>query len=218
MRRFFAVLVLGALVSSGVASAQSVSKPESMKGSIEAVAQSAFSNVTSQSYGAEIGVNIRSNLQIYVEAGQTRNAATAELSAAAQTVAGGLSQVASNVGFSVKAPVTFGVAGLKYLIPVEGSKVMPYVLAGGGVASVKQNTVFTVGGTDVTSNLAQFGTVLGTDTSGSFTKPMFSVGGGVAYPVWQQLVVDFQIRFGRIFAEDQGINITRAGLGIGVRF
>src|SRR5689334_25083063 len=72
MRRFFAVLVLGALVSSGVASAQPVSKPEPMKGSIEAVAQSAFSNVTSQSYGAEIGVNIRSNLQIYVEAGQTR--------------------------------------------------------------------------------------------------------------------------------------------------
>ncbi len=153
-----------------------------------------------------------------MEGGQTRNAATAQLSAAAQTIAGGLSQIASNVGFSVKSPVTFGVVGVKFLIPVEGSKVMPYVLAGGGAASVKQNSVFTVGGTDVTSNLAQFGTVLGTDVSGSFTKPMFSVGGGVAYPIWQQLVLDFQVRFGRILAEDQGINITRAGLGIGVRF
>ncbi len=218
MRRLFAVLVLGTLVSSSVASAQSAPKPAPMKGYVEAVAQSAFGNVTSQSYGAEIGVNIRPNLQIYVEGGQTRNAATAQLSAAAQTVAGGLSQIASNVGFSVKSPVTFGVVGVKFLIPVEGSKVMPYVLAGGGAASVKQNSVFTVGGTDVTSNLAQFGTVLGTDVSGSFTKPMFSVGGGVAYPIWQQLVLDFQVRFGRILAEDQGINITRAGLGIGVRF
>ncbi len=55
MRRLFAVLVLGTLVSSSVASAQSAPKPAPMKGYVEAVAQSAFGNVTSQSYGAEIG-------------------------------------------------------------------------------------------------------------------------------------------------------------------
>jgi len=44
------------------------------------------------------------------------------------------------------------------------------------------------------------------------------VGGGVAVPVWKQLVVDFQVRFGRILAEDEAIIVGRAGLGIGIRF
>jgi opacity protein-like surface antigen len=90
-------------------------------------------------------------------------------------------------------------------------------MAGVGVAKVKQDVAFTIGGTDVTSNLQQFGTVLGTDLSGDFTKPMLTLGGGVAYPI-RRLVLDFQYRFGRIFAEDAGINVNRAGIGIGVRF
>jgi hypothetical protein len=76
---------------------------------------------------------------------------------------------------------------------------------------------FTVGGTDVTTNLQQYGAVLGTDLSGSFTKPMLTLGAGIAYPVGR-LVLDFQYRFGRIFAEDEAINVNRAGIGIGVRF
>jgi hypothetical protein len=91
-------------------------------------------------------------------------------------------------------------------------------MAGGGIAKVSQNATFTVGGTDVTGNLAQFNAVLGSDLSGSFTKPMIVFGGGVTYPLWQQLVADFQFRFGRILAEDGAINVGRAGIGIGVRF
>jgi opacity protein-like surface antigen len=114
--------------------------------------------------------------------------------------------------------VTFGAVGARFLIPVADSKVQPYVMAGGGIAKVSQNATFTVGGTDVTGNLAQFNIVLGSDLSGSFTKPMFVLGGGVTYPLWQQLIADFQFRFGRILAEDGGINVSRAGIGIGVRF
>jgi hypothetical protein len=33
-----------------------------------------------------------------------------------------------------------------------------------------------------------------------------------------RLVLDLQFRYGRIFAEDGGINVSRAGVGIGVRF
>jgi opacity protein-like surface antigen len=104
------------------------------------------------------------------------------------------------------------------VIAVPGSKVEPYVLAGAGIAKVKQDATFTIGGTDVTSTLQQFNTQLGTDLSGSFTKPIIVFGGGVTYPVWQQLIVDFQFRFGRILAEDGGINVSRVGIGIGVRF
>jgi hypothetical protein len=211
--------VLAAELTGGTAYAQAAASPAPMKGYVEAVAQSAFGNVTSQSYGAEVGVNIRPSIQIFVEAGQTRNAATAALSTNAQKFAAGLG--VTNVGYTVKEPVTFGVAGVKYVIPAEGSKVMPYLMAGFGAAQVKQNVTFSVGGTDVTNNLSQFGAILGTDLSGTITKPMLLVGGGVAWPVWRQLVIDFQGRFGRVFPLDTGedaINITRAGIGIGVRF
>ena len=212
--RSLVLLTVGALVLGGVAHAQT---SDADHGYVEGVAQSAFGNVTSQSYGVELGFTVAPHLQVFVEAGQTRNVATAALGAAAQTIAGGLSQTQANVGFSVKEPVTFGAAGVRVLVPVEGSKVRPYVMGGVGMAQVKQNVTFTIGGTDVTSNLQQFNTVLGTDLSGDFTKPLLTLGAGVAYPIGR-LVLDFQYRFGRIFAEDEAINVNRAGIGVGVRF
>jgi opacity protein-like surface antigen len=77
---------------------------------------------------------------------------------------------------------------------------------------------FLVGGTDVTANLAQYGVVLGSDLSGTFTKPMLTLGGGVAWPFGQRVTADLQYRFGRIFADNQGINVNRVGVGVGVRF
>jgi hypothetical protein len=59
---------------------------------------------------------------------------------------------------------------------------------------------------------------LGTDLSGSVTKPMLSLGGGVTWPVWRQLILDFQYRYGRIFADDQAIVAQRAGVGLGIMF
>ncbi len=215
----FVFVLMAVAVSSGTAFAQTAPSPAApSKGYASVDLQSAFGNVTSQSYGAEGGATIRPNLMVFGEFGQTRNVAPLQLSNAAQTFAGGLSAVASNVGYTVKAPVTFGVGGVKLQFPLQGSKAMPYVLAGAGIASVNYDTTFSVGGIDVTTNLAQFGAILGTDVSGSFTKPMFVFGGGFAIPVWQQVVVDLQFRFGRIMAEDEGINVSRLGLGFGYRF
>src|SRR5471032_1404091 len=178
MRSLLTVLV-GSLALGGVANAQTgrpaASAPVEDAGYAEVVAQSAFGNVTSQSYGLEAGFTIRPQMQVFVEVGQTRNVATAELSAAAQTIAGALSRTQNNVGFTTKEPATFGDVGIRYSIAVAGSKARPYVLGGFGLASVKRNVAFTVGGTDVTSNLSQdqYGNiVLGTDLSGSETKPM----------------------------------------------
>ena len=67
------------------------------------------------------------------------------------------------------------------MIPMPGVPVQPYVLGGVGFARVTKKVVFAVGGTDVTSTLTQFGVVLGSDLSGEFTKPMLTVGGGVAW-------------------------------------
>ena len=207
---------MGMMALASVAGAQTPAAAD--RGYAEVALQSAFGNVTSQSYGGEVGVTVAPNVQLFAEAGMVRDVATASIGAAAQTIAGALSQTQPNVAFRVKQPVTFGVAGVKFVVPTAGT-IRPYVLAGGGVASVKQDVTFTVGGSDVTSNLAtQFGVQLGSDLSGSFTKPMIVAGAGAMWPAWQRLVVDFQFRFGRILAEEGGINVSRAGIGLGLRF
>jgi len=210
-------LAVGMLALASAASAQTpANASDADRGYVEGVLQSAFGNVTSQSFGAELGFTLRPNIQLFGEVGKVRDAATASIGVAAQTIAGALSQTQANVAFQVKQPVTFGVAGLKFVVPTTGA-LRPYALAGGGVASVTQDVAFTVGGTDVTTSLPQLGVTLGSDLSGTFTKPMIVLGAGVVWP-WQRLVVDLQYRFGRIFAEDDGINVSRAGIGIGVRF
>jgi opacity protein-like surface antigen len=213
MRRIV-MLIIGTLALGSSAYAQSAS---SSKGYVEAVAQSAFGNVTSQSFGVELGVGIVPDVQVFADVGYARDTAPPELGAAAQVIAGFLAQNQTGVAFSGKQPVTFGVIGVRYRF-AGSSKVEPYVLGGAGVAQVKKDVSFTVNGTDATSTLSQLGVVLGTDLSGSEIKPMVSVGVGVVWPAWQRLIVDFQYRYGRIFTSDEGLNLSRAGVGIGVRF
>jgi opacity protein-like surface antigen len=216
-------LMVSAIVLGGVAQAQTTAgggggAAEPGTGYVEGVAQSAFGNVTSQSYGAEVGYTIATGLQVFVEAGRIRDVASPDLGINALTISGALTLAQSNsVSYTVKEPVTFGVAGLKYLIGVQ-SKAEPYVLGGIGAARYTKNVRFLVGGTDVTGSIAQYGVVLGSDLSGVFTRAMLTLGGGVVWPVRQSLIVDFQYRFGRILADNQGINVSRAGIGVGVRF
>jgi opacity protein-like surface antigen len=206
------------MVLAGVAQAQTAAAAPQEKWYAQAVADAAFGNATSQAYAAEAGVTVMPDVQVFVEGGRINNVAGTTIGANAQQVVLALAQTQSNVGVSVKEPVAFGAAGVRYLIPVAGSKVRPYVLGGVGVANVKQDVKFTVGGTDVTASLQQLGVQLGTDLSGSFTKALLALGGGVAVPIWERVVVDLHYRYGRIFAPDQGINVHRAGVGLGIRF
>jgi len=215
MRVLGATLVAAVLMTAG-ARAQSAGVMDD-SGYVEGVAQSAFGNVTSQSFGGEAGITIRPALQVFIEAGHVRDAAPPSIGAGAQAIAGVLADAQPlPVDFSVKQPVTFGAAGLRYLVSI-GRPFTPYVLAGGGVAQVKHDVFFSVGGSDVTASLEDYKIVLGTDLSGSATKALLVIGGGVAWPAWQRLVIDFQYRYGRIFT-DPGSNLNRAGVGVGFRF
>jgi opacity protein-like surface antigen len=189
---------------------------QTSKGYAEVVAQSAFGNVTSQAYGGELGYSVWRNVQIFAEAGQIRNVATKELSASAQAIAGALTQLQSAaVSYSVKQPVTLFAVGVRVAVP--GAKVQPYVLGGFGAAQIKNDVSFQLGGSDASSSLSQFVT-LGDDLSGKQTRPTVTFGAGAVWPAYKQLIVDFQFRFGRILLEAGGINVGRAGIGLGVRF
>src|SRR6185295_7988707 len=58
-------------------------------GYILVVAQSAFGNVTSQSFGGELGFTLQPRVQLFVDVGKIRDAAPASLGASAQTIAAG---------------------------------------------------------------------------------------------------------------------------------
>lgn len=208
-----------AVVLTGAASAQTKAPAgASDKAYVEGNLQAAFSNVTSQSFGAEIGVTLRPRMAVFLEVGFARDTAPDTLGQAAQIIAGYLTQVQSRaVGFSVKQPMGFGVAGVRYAIPYD-EDFEPYVLGGFGLARVEHDVRFTVGGTDVTDTIATYGVALGKDLAGAPMKPMASAGAGVVWHAGHSLFVDLQYRFGRIFTDVKGTNLSRAGIGVGVRF
>ena len=70
------------------------------KGYVEGVAQSAFGNVTSQSYGVELGVSLKPSFQIFGEVGFTKDTAPASLGTSAQAIANFLSQTQSSVAYT----------------------------------------------------------------------------------------------------------------------
>jgi opacity protein-like surface antigen len=211
--RLSVALGLGILVSAASAHAQT---PAGDRGYVEGIAESAFGNVTSQSFGAEIGVTVRPDLQVFGSFGNVRDVATTEISSAAATIAGALAQLQPGaVSYSVKEPVTFFIGGVRYRI-ATASKLKPYISGGVGVATVKKDVTFLIGGTDATSTLPQLVT-LGSDVGGDESKLMFTLGAGVVYPIWHQVIVDLHYQYGRI-STDTAITVNRAGIGVGLRF
>jgi len=221
--RSLLVLMSGAIVLSGVADAQTRTtaappSPAVEKGYVEGVAQSAFGNVTTQSYGVELGATVRPDLQVFAEFGKIKDVADTTFTGGASTIASALSRLQpAAVGFSARRPVIFVAGGVKYRPPTM-LKVQPYVLGGFGFATVKNDVAFTLGGAETSAAALTQYVTFGSDLSGQSTKPLLTLGAGVTVPIWQTLVLDFQYRFGRIFADEQGITVNRAGVGFGVRF
>jgi opacity protein-like surface antigen len=185
-------------------------------GYVSLAGHSSFGNVTSRSFGLEGGWTITPELQLVVEAGHVLDAASPSMGAGAPTIALALGARASGaVTFSFKAPVNFGTAALKYVLPT-GGPVQFYVLGGGGVGECTRNATFTVGGADVTNSLSAYHIILGNDLSGSQYRPMVVIGGGAVVPIAGRLFADVNYRYNRIF--DLNIPISRAGIGVGVRF
>lgn len=214
------MILAAAMAAAGPARAQSSANPPASGGGtgyIEVVGQSAFGNVTSQSFGVEGGVTIAPKVVLFAEIGRVRDTAPSEVGKKAQLIAGYLSAQQSAVAYSVRQPVNFGVVGLAYLIPYRGS-FQPYVMGGFGLAQYTRDVSFSVGGTDITDTIGDYGVVLGSDLADSTTRPMMTAGGGVAWTFRSPFVADFQFRYGRIFASGEGINVSRAGLGIGIQF
>ena len=214
-------MLAAAAVLSGTAWAQgatTTSVQDYELGYVEGVLQSAFGSVTSQSFGAEGGINLARRLSVLAEFGYTRDTAPDSLGARAQIIAAYLTQVqAASVTYQVRQPVWFFQGGVRYAIPYS-DRIEPYVLVGAGVASVKHDVRFTVGGTDVTDSLGTYFVVLGSDLSGSETAPILTFGGGVVWNYRRQLFFEANYRFSHVLTDTEGTSINRLGIGVGTRF
>ena len=144
------------------------------------------------------------------------------------------SALSANQGLSVvgggSLPATYFTGGLRVEVPT-GTRLMPYVLGGAGVAHLSPAAHFTFSsgtlpdgstpdvGTDVTSALT---------SAGSFTAPpassalMFTFGGGVQIPVARHWLADAGYRYSRIAADTtlSASPLTANGMtfGFGYRF
>ncbi len=218
-RRAPLLAVATTLAMSGIATAQSAPPAsDAAIGYAEVVAHSAFGNVTSQSYGGEVGYKVWKTAQLFVEGGAVGDVASSATSGGAQAIAGALTQLQPEaVSYSVKQPVAFVAAGLRHPFAVHARVLRPYVAGAFGAARVKNDVHFRLGGVDSPDKLAQYVT-LGSDLSGTTTSALMNLGGGVEWLAWHRLVLDFQYRYGRIFHDGGGINVHRAGLGVGVTF
>jgi opacity protein-like surface antigen len=179
--------------------------------------QSAFGNVTSQSFGAEAGFGLTPAVDVFIEGGRTVDAAPASMGQAAQLVTIQIQKTAPNASYSVKQPVDFVDAGVRYQIDID-SKLMPYVLAGVGVGMVKSRATFSVNGTDVTANISQYNVALGSDLSGTASKLMGVAGAGARYPLTPSVFADLEFRYNRVFVSGRNIPFSRAGIGLGFQF
>lgn len=183
---------------------------------VEGVVQSAFGPVTSQSFGVEAGFAIVPGLDVVVEGGRVTDATTDTLSASAEKIAGFLASTQSGTSYSVKQPVTFGTAGIRYRFATSGP-VKPYAIGGVGLARVEKDVQYSVNGTEVTDSLQQYGVALGSDLYGHTNELTFTLGGGALWQAAGPLVLDLQYRYGWI-GGDESLSISRVGIGVGVRF
>ena len=188
-------------------------------------------DATSGDVLAEAGIRIAPHLLVFGDLGEFHNLQPSDVQPAVNSTTALLS---ANQGLNVlgtaRTPAWYSLGGLRYEIPKQ-YHVFPYVLGGAGVARLMPTGQFTYAsgpvpdgsspalGADVTSQLV---------TAGDFTAPpdttafMFTLGGGVEFPVAAHWAVDAGYRFSRIAADTplSASPLTTNGMtfGIGYRF
>lgn len=167
--------------------------------------------------GAELGVALNDKIAVFGEGLWMGNVVTRRRLALADTVAAYLqtSQGKAATG-DVVAPATYGGGGVRVLLArQQGAEI--YGTFSVGAAHVALQPVFTLGGADVTTSLAQYGVTLGRDLSHEVTVAAFGGGAGVRIPRGRWYL-DGGLRVTSIRTADQPTNALRAIVTVGMTF
>ena len=218
MKRFarVAAVCLVATLGFGALAQAQVMPADDSKFNVEFNLGPTLGHKSDKFFGGEFGWRLTKDLDIYVEAMHMGNVATTDLDDRATTIANFLGGTASTAFV-----VNGGDVGVKYHF-VATPMIHPYVLAGVGVAAVRTEVEFAVGGTVI--DPATRGVQLGADLSGTQNKTLVVLGFGVRVPFKSQFFADLGYRYGQILAKtdafetDKSIPTQRVVLGVGVKF
>lgn len=167
--------------------------------------------------GLELGYHVSDRLDVGGEFTWLQDTVTRRRIDTAKTIAAFLQQSQGSVATSeLDAPAVFGGGGIRWFATGERS-LRPYVIAEIGVARVTSRPTFTLNGNDVTTLLPQYGITLGSDLTGSTSKPAFTGGFGVrtSRGVWR---INADLRVTSIRTDGQASNVLRVNLGVGRYF
>jgi opacity protein-like surface antigen len=169
--------------------------------------------------GGEAGLQVRPNLDVFVELGRMGNVANSQMDADAATVATFIGGTADST--AIKA--TYFDIGVRYrLSMISIPRANPYLLAGVGLAHTTREAAWSVNGTPV--DPATLGVQLGGDLTGSSNKTLIVAGGGFNVPITDRFYVDIGYRYGGILAKtddvetDRSLKTQRIVFGAGYRF
>jgi hypothetical protein len=167
--------------------------------------------------GGELGVRVFHNLDVFVEGGYDKDGVPRRRVDLTNTLVPILTKASGKTATaSITAPVKFGLGGLRYVFDVTND-FHAYVLAEGGKASIEYKPRYFVNGTDVTDSLATYGITLGSDLVSTEAVPAYGGGFGFWYTKGY-VYVDASLRLLSLQTASQSTNLTRAHIGLGLRF
>jgi opacity protein-like surface antigen len=153
--------------------------------------------VTSPYFGGSVGFNVTPDLIITAEVSRSQdvlsNFTKEDLGLAAQSAS---NEIGLPFSTKVKMPTNFVTGGVRYLIPVSWMA-RPYVSATAGIAHMTPQPTFTLAGVDVTSISMQQEPLK--TAFRNETRPMATVGGGLAVTVARHVTFDVGYLFSGIF-------------------
>jgi hypothetical protein len=167
--------------------------------------------------GGEAGFRLKNGFDVVAEGGWQRDVVSRLRLGMTTPVISYLQSTQGKTAESkTTAPALFGMAGIRWVWERE-SAVRPYVMATVGMATVEYKPTFTLAGLDITGSLPTYGVTLGNDLAFKETKAAFGGGIGALY-VNGRIYADAGLRLLSIQSTGQATNVTRAHIGVGVRF
>ena len=167
--------------------------------------------------GGELGIKVTDTVDIFGEGVWMQDVVTRRRLDRAASLATYLERSQGRAASStITAPAFYAGAGARLLFKTAG-RIRPYFVAGGGMVRVTLQPVVTLAGSDITSNLPQYGVTLGSDLTGDITKPAFTGGFGVMMPQTRSYV-DIGFHVTSIQTAGQVTNAVSARAAVGVRF
>ena len=157
------------------------------------------------------------NISFSLEAGWMSSVVSGHRIDSANAIATYLAQTTGQTASAtVKVPAGYGAVNVRYRLMTK-PRYHVYGLVGGGLGVTSPKSTITLGGTDVTGTVGQYGVTLGKDLSGSTAGGLLNFGLGATMP-HGKWVGDASYRLTPMFNAGVTTVVNRLNFSIGYKF